>query len=395
MSTVFKILPFFSMFLFLFSGCNGTENTSMTDLPSNFEISGQVLGAANQPIYLEMVSSKGKVKLAESTTEVDGSFDLKGHVKGLGLYQLTIGNKSNKSVPLTISPNEKVNVQANFNDFERLPKITGTAWAPLITEYMRIFNEFAFKQIQLMNTPGLTEEQQIEQFFELKKPLDVYAKATLNKYPSNPAAIVLSTTLTPAMGFEKWDATNLDLLKKIAKAFQSKHPLSPISESLNKQVVQIETAYNQYLNQGEKTTGLIGSKATDIVLPNPEGKMIRLSDLKGKVILLDFWASWCGPCRSENPNVVNIFKKFESQGFTVFSVSLDADVQAWKRAIKADGLVWPSHVSDLKQWETPLVKQYQFNAIPYTVLIDRTGTVVATNLRGSELEQKILSLLKK
>ena len=260
---------------------------------------------------------------------------------------------------------------------------------------MRIFNEFAFKQIQLMNTPGLTEEQQIEQFFELKKPLDVYAKATLNKYPSNPAAIVLSTTLTPAMGFEKWDATNLDLLKKIAKAFQSKHPSSPISESLNKQVVQIETAYNQYLNQGEKTTGLIGSKAADIVLPNPEGKMIRLSDLKGKVILLDFWASWCGPCRSENPNVVNIFKKYESQGFTVFSVSLDADVQAWKRAIKADGLVWPSHVSDLKQWETPLVKQYQFNAIPYTVLIDRTGTVVATNLRGSELEQKILSLLKK
>jgi len=139
---------------------------------------------------------------------------------------------------------------------------------------------------------------------------------------------------------------------------------------------------------------LIGSKATEIALPNPEGKIMRLSDLNGKVVLLDFWASWCGPCRAENPNVVNLYNKYSTKGFAIFSVSLDVEVQAWKRAIKSDGLIWPNHVSDFKQWETPLVKQYQFNSIPYTVLIDKSGNISAVNLRGEELENKIISLLK-
>ena len=390
---VFKIIPFFLIFLFLI-GCESSENTGKSNLPSNFEISGQVLGAANQSIYLEMVSSKGRVKLAEATTEVDGSFDLKGHVKGLGLYQLTIGNKSNKSVPLTISPKEHVHVQANYTDFERLPIITGTSWAPFITEYMRIFNEFAFKQIQLMNTQGLTEEQQLAQFFELKKPLDDYAISILNKYPANPAGIVLTTTLIPAMGFEKWNPSNLTTLKKVSKAFALKYPTSPIAKSFKKQVIQIESAYNQFKNQSDNVSSLIGSKATEIALPNPEGKIMRLSDLNGKVILLDFWASWCGPCRAENPNVVNLYNKYSTKGFAIFSVSLDVEIQAWKRAIKSDGLIWPNHVSDFKQWETPLVKQYQFNSIPYTVLIDKSGNISAVNLRGEELENKIISLLK-
>lgn len=385
-----KILIVFLVGYFSVS-CSDSSDDSTSSLPDNFEISGQILGAANQPIFLEVISEKGKLKLAEATTEVDGSFDLKGNIKGMGLYQLTVGTKSNKSIPLTISPKEHVVVQANFVSFERTPKISGTSWAKYITEYMQIFNEFAFEQIQLMNTPNLTEDQQLEKFYELKKPLDSYSKSVLTKNPSNPAAIVLITTLTPAMGFEKWDTTNLSILKNVDRAFQTKYPTSPISKSLSQQVSQIEYAFNQFKGNGTNRPVM---NAPEIALPNPDGKILRLSDLKGQVVLIDFWASWCGPCRRENPNVVSLYKKYSKLGFTVFSVSLDSDVESWKRAIKSDGLSWPTHVSDLKQWETPLTQLYQFNAIPYTVLVDKNGKIVATNLRGKALEEKLITLLK-
>lgn len=391
MHTIYKLLFFFSI-CFYITGCNNPKSNSKNNLPDNIQISGQILGAANQSIHLEAVSSKGKIRLSETTTEVDGSFELKAHLKGLGLYQLTIGNKSNKSVPLTISPNDKIKIQANYVDFERLPIITGPSWAPLLTNYMRIFNDFAYNQLQLMNTPDLSEEQQLEQFFQFKKPLDDYAFSMLTKYPSNPAAIVLTTTLTPAMGFEKWNPENLVLLKKVAKAFSAKYPTAPITRSFSKQVFQIEDAYNQFKNPTNPSN--IVTKAPEISLPNPDGQIMRLSELKGKVVLIDFWASWCSPCRAENPNVVNLYKKYASKGFTVFSVSLDSDVQAWKRAIKSDGLIWNTHVSDLKQWETPLIQQFKFNSIPYTVLIDKAGNIVGTNLRGNALEDKLISLLK-
>jgi peroxiredoxin len=139
----------------------------------------------------------------------------------------------------------------------------------------------------------------------------------------------------------------------------------------------------------------VGEMAPDIKLQDRDGNVLPLSSLKGKVVLLDFWASWCGPCRHENPNVVKAYDKFKDKGFTIYSVSLDNNRDAWLKAIEKDKLSWNSHVSDLKGWKSAGAALYQVRGIPATFLIGKDGKIVARNLRGARLEEKLTELLGK
>jgi thiol-disulfide isomerase/thioredoxin len=196
------------------------------------------------------------------------------------------------------------------------------------------------------------------------------------------------------MGFDNWDTDNLKVLEKVAATYEVKYVGSPIANSMRMQVEQILAGMAESKSAKSNPRNAAGIAAPEIELKNPDGKTLKLSSLKGKVVLIDFWASWCGPCRQENPNVVRAYNKFKDKGFTVFSVSLDDDATAWKRAIKSDGLIWPNHVSDLKKWNSPLPELYGFDGIPYTVLIDKQGKIIGTNLRGPALEQKLNEILK-
>jgi thiol-disulfide isomerase/thioredoxin len=131
-----------------------------------------------------------------------------------------------------------------------------------------------------------------------------------------------------------------------------------------------------------------------ISLKTPDNKTLNLSSLKGKYVLVDFWASWCGPCRRENPNVVKLYKKYRKKNFTVYSVSLDEDGTKWKQAIKMDNLIWPNHVSDLKGWQSSVVPMFNIQGIPYTVLVNPEGKIIGINLRGQELENKLEEIFK-
>lgn len=137
----------------------------------------------------------------------------------------------------------------------------------------------------------------------------------------------------------------------------------------------------------------VGDQAPDIALADSLGKILKLSSLRGKVVLIDFWASWCGPCRHENPTVVKAYQKYEPKGFTVFSVSLDQNRDKWLAAIKKDGLIWSNHVSDLKGWQSEGAALYKVSGIPATFLLDKEGKIVAKNLRGPALENKLKELL--
>lgn len=370
------------------------EETKTEDgLPLNIEITGQVNGADNQSVYIEAISQDGTIDVVQTTTDSDGKFALKGNIPGMGIYQMRVGEEMDKVIPLTLAPNDKLNVKAEWRTFAQTPIYSGTEWAAPLTRYMTLFNSFIKRQASLseLQASGVSEQELMEKYISYRKELDDYSREFMVKNPSNPVNIILTSSISPNFGFKDWDPENLNLFKVVSEGLGKKYPESPISTNLSNQVFQIESAYNEYLKAEEQARN--PTVAPEIAMKSPEGKIITLSSLKGKYVLIDFWASWCAPCRKENPNVVRLYKKYKNKGFTVLSVSLDKDKTAWTNAILNDNLLWPYHVSDLLAWETPMTAIYGFQSIPHTVLVDKEGMIIARNLRGQSLEQKLEELL--
>lgn len=387
-----KYFPFLLSLILLFSCGEQAEETNPEEqLEQNFSVSGTIQGAANSAIYLEALSQQGTISVAQSTVDAGGKFKMVGNIPGMGIYQLRLGEANDKIIPLTLSPDENVKINTTFADYAAKPNVSGTTWSDVMNRYMEKFGVFAKGQMELSALQGkISEEEMMARFLEIKKPVDEFARAEMKKDPANPFNIVLSTATSPNMGFKDWDPANLEVLKLVAKAYKKKYKDSPMASTMENQVFQIENAYNEYKNSISAAPG--AKTAPEIAMKNPAGKIMKLSSLRGKIVLIDFWASWCGPCRRESPNVVKLYNKYKDKGFTVFSVSLDNDAEAWKKAIAQDGLIWPNHVSDLLGWNTPMTQLYGFNSIPHTVLIDKNGKILGVGLRGEILEQKLKEL---
>lgn len=170
------------------------------------------------------------------------------------------------------------------------------------------------------------------------------------------------------------------LLLELQRMMQAQQPQQPQQPTSN-------------ANPNQPTTNIeVGMQAPDFSQPTPDGDELRLSDLRGQYVLVDFWASWCRPCRLENPNVVRIYNQYKDKGFEILGVSLDRNREAWLKAIEQDNLGW-KHVSDLGFWQNAVAQAYGVSAIPYTVLVDPEGNIVATELRGGSLEAKLAEVL--
>lgn len=382
---------FLGFFLF---ACGDGEEAGVDgeqDLKDNFEISGLIKGAPNTGIYLEAISQQGVINVAESRTDATGNFTMIGNIPGFGLYQLRLGDESPKIIPLTLVPEDKIKVNTSFDKYELKPNVSGAKWTKTMNRYMEVYASFYEGQKEmLILRDSLPSEVLNERFMALKAPLDKFSLEAMRKDPGNPFNIVLQNSATPAMGFNGWDPQNLEILKKVAEAYEKEFVNSPVATTLANQVYQIEMAYNEHVANTSGTR-----PAPEISLTNPQGLEMNLSDLRGNYVLIDFWASWCVPCRQENPNVVRLYKKYKSKGFTVFSVSLDDDKAAWQAAIVKDGLIWNTHVSDLLKWNSPMPQLYGFNGIPHTVLINPEGNIIGVGLRGAELERKLEEIFAK
>ena len=183
----------------------------------------------------------------------------------------------------------------------------------------------------------------------------------------------------------------MDLFKEVVNDLNKTMPNTSYAKDLNDYLSKKEAEAAKAKEMSKLTE--IGMMAPELDFPGIDGTNVKLSSLRGKVVLIDFWASWCKPCRAENPNVVRAYQKYKSKGFEVFSFSLDKNKAQWISAIEQDGLVWNSHASDLKQWQTAALPLYGFRGIPFTVLIDREGKIIAKNLRGPALEAKLNEVL--
>ncbi|MGN0309088.1 MAG: redoxin domain-containing protein [Bacteroides sp.] len=346
--------------------------------PKGYTVSGTVEGAQDgETVYLRIREGRQMVNV-DSAVIANGKFTFKGQQDTARSIQLLYpGQEAGKGLSLNFYlENGQISIAlTQSND-----KVTGS---PLNDRYQPYREQFAAldaekkELLEQANDTTLSEEQMHiirEKFYACMERSDSLEKVIMNENITNLIGVELLKSTYYALDLAELEA----LVPQIPAEYQSDERVVRIQEMVVKMRV---TA--------------VGQKFTDFTMQDPEGKEVKLSDYvgKGKVVLIDFWASWCGPCRREMPNLVEAYKQYKGKNFEIVGVSLDRDLESWKKGIADLNITWPQ-MSDLKYWDCEGAKLYAVSSIPHTLLVDGEGTIVARGLHGEELQQKIAELMK-
>lgn len=357
-----------------------------------FVISGQIEHApvTNGKILLQELSygNPAPVILDSGTLKGNGTFELRAMAKEEGIYQLAL---EKGPALLFINDGNHIKVKFDVTNF-RKPSIEGsdatTALYDFFERYRMRDSAIAgtFAEIDsLRSKPGhdstvnALQEKGTGQLKLLNQTIGDFVKQT-----SSPA----SAFYVIGLGSNSMRAEELTpLINQTADKFKDHKGLAQLKTMISAPQKPATGAAQ------EQAYPLLNQQAPDLTMNDVNGKAVSISSFKGKYLLVDFWASWCPPCRQENPNVVAVYNKYKNKNFTILGVSLDSDKAAWQQAIAKDNLTW-THISDLKQWESSAVSAYHFDGIPFNVLIDPSGKIIASGLREQELEKKLAEVLK-
>jgi len=376
-----------------------TSITSMSfgRTPKKVEIKGTIENAEGKTLYLNAFINNSPVVIDSVTIKKNGKFSLELNVIKPDFYSIGFSKKDYALLVLdSANTGETIGFNADGTKIMETYSISGSKDSEIVKTLVTYLTDHSKLKTEYSNNlrdPKLSPQQQAK----TKQSLDSLDKNFIYKRDQFINKNYKSLAVLTAMGYLN-PQTDLALYKKIEKGLAESVPNTEYHIAVQTQIKQIETQNKIRIEQEEERKKLeklsaIGSIAPELNFPSPDGEVITLESLRGKYVLIDFWASWCRPCRAENPNVVKLYNEYKDKGFTVYSVSLDRDKNRWTGAIQQDKLAWPNHVSDLKQWQSEAVKTYGFKGIPFTVLIDKEGKIIDKNLRGAALENKIKELL--
>lgn len=367
------------IFIFLgFTACKESEDHSFT-------ITAQIEGMSAQPVILEELGLNDARLVDSVRSGNNGQFTLQGTYKQPGLYGIRLGNQ----FLLMVVDGPKIELKADWRNLDAYT-ISGSQGSASLKQFLDKYEEYNKELIGLKIAQDSLLAQDAPDSL-----LRVVAQEGDKKYLHLIEFVKGYSDTTQSLPVAVFGASKLinlndqaEYLEQFAVQMEKRFEPSKLSTDFLR-ILQAKLASQKALTNVPQ----IGKKAPAFSGPSIEGETRSLDDYRGKYLLIDFWASWCPPCRAENPNVVAAYKKYKDRNFTILGVSLDEEKAQWEQAVKEDKLTW-DHVSDLKGWESEIAALYGVQAIPTNFLIDPRGEIIAINLRGDDLPRKLESILR-